>query len=147
MVLALPVRPRTEEGDGKRSGGLDLPVAVRRRLPLLRWAERNRRPLTLLTFVFVVLAFSGAWSGGALVLDGRGLSLYVRLALDHLGSKRTVPYWMPDVWGGAPVWAATPSLPVFLLVPMATALGPDVAVKVGVLGMQVIGACGAYVLA
>ena len=143
MVLALPARPRS---DGGRLPQIELPVAVRRRLPVLHWAERNRRILTFGAFVFAVLAFSGAWAGGALVLNGRGTSLYVRLALDHLGAKRTVPYWMPDLWGGSPVWARTPSLPVFLLVPMATALGPDVAVKVGVLALQVLGACGTYTL-
>ncbi len=141
MVLALPARPRADQTPDRPD------IAGRRRRPIVRWAERNRRMLTFLTFVFAVLAFSGAWAGGALVLDGRGMSLYVRLALDHLGAHRTVPYWMPDMWAGAPVWAAVPSLPVFLLVPIATALGPDVAVKVGILSLQVVGACGAYALA
>ncbi len=146
MVLALPSRPRTDAGGVERPGRLDAPGAIHRR-PLLSWVERNRRLLTFGTFVFAVLAFSGAWAGGALVLDGRGMSLYVRLALDHLGASRTVPYWLPDLWGGAPVWAVIPSLPVFLLVPLATALGPDLAVKVGILALQVLGACGAHVLA
>ena len=147
MVLEFPVRVKDDFGEAERLRQLDLPIAVRRRLPVLYWAKRHRRLLTFGFLVFAVVAFSGAWAGGALVLDGPGISLFVRLALDHLGAERTVPYWMPDLWGGAPVWAATPSLPVFLLVPMATALGPDVAVKVGVLGLQVFGGCGAYVLA
>ena len=147
MVLEFPVRVKDDLGDSERLRQLHLPIAVRRRLPVWYWAKRNRRLLTFGFLVFVVVAFSGAWAGGALVLDGPGISLFVRLALDHLGADRTVPYWIPELWGGAPVWAATPSLPVFLLVPLATALGPDVAVKVGVLGLQVFGACGAYVLA
>ena len=147
MALDFPTRVRTELGEAERLRQLSLPIQVRRRLPVLYWAQRNRRLLTVSLFVFAVLAFSGSWTGGALVLDGPGVSLYVRMALDHLGAERTVPYWLPDLWAGAPVWAVTPSLPVFLLVPMATALGPDVAVKLGVLAFQVIGACGAFVVA
>lgn len=147
MALDFPIRVRTELGEAERLRQLSLPIEVRRRLPILYWAQRNRRILTVGLFLFTVLGFSGAWTGGALVLDGPGISLYVRLALDHLGADRSVPYWLPDLWAGAPVWAATPSLATFLLVPMATALGPDVAVKLGVLGFQVVGACGAFVLA
>ncbi|MGH9266510.1 MAG: hypothetical protein ACRD1D_17640, partial [Acidimicrobiales bacterium] len=94
-----------------------------------------------------VLGFSRAWSGGALVLDGPGISLYVRIMLDHLGADRMVPYWVPELWAGGPIWAVTPTLPLFLLVPFATALGPDVAVKAGVLAFQILGGCGAFVLA
>ncbi len=151
MVLEFPVRakddPRAGHGDAERLRLPELPVAVRRRMPLVWWARRNRRLLTVVTFVFAVVAFSRGWTGGALVLDGPGISLYVRMALDHLGASRTVPYWLPDLWAGAPIWAVTPTLPLFLLVPLATALGPDIAVKVGVLGMQVFGACGTYLLA
>ncbi|MGI8982980.1 MAG: YfhO family protein, partial [Acidimicrobiales bacterium] len=148
MVLEFPVRARVgSPGEGVRPTGHDLPPAVRRRLPVLWWARRNQRLLVFGLFVFAVVAFSGGWTGGALVLDGPGISLYVRMALDHLGAERTVPYWLPDLWGGAPIWAVTPTLPIFLLLPLATAVGPDVAVKVGVLGLQVFGACGAYVLA
>jgi hypothetical protein len=114
---------------------------------VLWWVQRNRRAVVVALFVFAVLAFSGAWTRGALVLDGPGISLYVRLVLDHLGAGRTVPYWMPELWTGAPLWAVTPTLPIFLLVPLGTALGPDVAVKAGVLAMQVAGGCGTYVLA
>jgi hypothetical protein len=148
MVLEFPARVVKDGfGEAERLRQLNLPIAVRRRLRVLYWAKRHRRLLTFGFLVFAVVAFSGAWAGGALVLDGPGISLFVRLALDHLGADRSVPYWMPDLWGGAPVWAATPSLPVFMLVPLATALGPDVAVKVGVLGLQVFSGCGAYVLA
>ncbi len=147
MVLEFPARPSTHLGEAERLRQLRLPIAVRRRLPVLYWAQRNRRVLTLGVFVFAVLGFSGAWTGGALVLDGPGHSLYLRLALDHIGTDRTVPYWLPDLWAGAPVWVVMPTLPVFLLLPLATALGPDVAVKLGVLGFQVFGACGTFLLA
>ena len=148
MVLEFPVRAKDDAiGEADRLRRLELPVGVRRRLPLVWWARRNRRMLTVATFVFAVVAFSRGWTGGALVLDGPGISLYVRMALDHLGASRSVPYWLPDLWAGAPIWAVTPTLPLFLLVPLATALGPDVAVKVGVLGLQVLGACGTYLLA
>lgn len=153
MVLDYPVRakddalvgPASREAERRRQ--LELPVAVRRRLPVVWWAKRNRRMLTLATFIFAVVAFSRGWTGGALVLDGPGISLYVRIALDHLGASQAVPYWLPDLWAGAPIWAVTPTLPLFLLVPLGTAVGPDVAVKVAVLGVQVLGACGTYLLA
>ena len=147
MVLEFPARASKHLGEAERLRELRLPIAVRRRLPVLYWVQRRRRVLTVGILVFAVIGFSGAWTGGALVLDGPGLSLYVRLALDHLGAERTVPYWLPDLWAGAPVWVVTPTLPVFLLVPLATALGPDVAVKLGVLGVQVLGACGTFLLA
>src|SRR5687768_5875033 len=135
MVLEFPVRTKDDFGKTERVRQLELPVVVRRRLPLVWWAKRHRRALTVATVVFAVLAFSRGWTGGALVLDGPVISLYLRLALDHLGANRAVPYWLPDLWAGAPIWAVTPTLPLFLLVPLATALGPDVAVKVGVLGL------------
>jgi hypothetical protein len=152
MVLEFPVRAKDDSspagpGEAERRRQLELPLAVRRRLPILWWARRNRRLLTVATFTFAVVAFSRGWTGGALVLDGPGISLYVRMALDHLGAHRSVPYWLPDLWAGAPIWAVTPTLPLVLLVPAATALGPDVAVKLGVLGVQVFGACGTYLLA
>ena len=147
MALDFPIRVRTELGEAERLRQLNLPIAVRRRLPILWWAQRNRRMLTFALIVFTVLGYSGAWTGGDLVLDGPGISLYLRLVLDHLGADRAVPYWLPDIWAGAPIWAVTPTLPLFLLAPLGTALGPDVAVKVGVLVLQIAGSCGAYVLA
>ncbi|MDQ3898581.1 MAG: hypothetical protein M3326_15275, partial [Actinomycetota bacterium] len=146
MALDFPIRVR-DLGEVERLRELELPIVVRRRLPVLWWMRRNRRVLTVGLVLFAVLAFSRAWTGGALVLEGPGSALYVRMALDHLGADRMVPYWLPNLWGGSPIWAATPSLPTFLLVPLATALGPDVAVKAGVLGFQVLGGVGAYVLA
>ncbi len=147
MALDFPLRVKTDHGEAERVRRASRPVAARRRRRIVPWARRHRRLLAVAVIVFAVLGFSGVWSGGALVLDGPGISLYVRMALDHLGADRRVPYWLPDLWAGAPMWAVTPTLPIFLLLAPATALGPDVAVKLGVLGFQVLGACGAFVLA
>src|SRR5947209_13207179 len=147
MTLDFPIRVR-ELGEGERVRQVDLPGTFVTPAPrLVRWAHRHRRLLVLGIFVVFVLGFSGAWTGGALVLDSPGISLYLRIVLDHLGAHHSVPYWLPDLWAGAPIWAVTPTLPLFLLVPLATAVGPDVTVKLGVLGLQVFGACGAFVLA
>ena len=94
-----------------------------------------------------VAAFSGLWRAGALVIDGPGMSLYVRLSRDHLLADGQVPYWMTEIWAGVPLWAIGPSLPVFLLVPLAAAVGADVAVKIAILAFQVAGGWGAFVLA
>lgn len=94
-----------------------------------------------------VAAFSGLWRAGALVLDGPGMSLYVGLAKDHLVADGRIPYWLSEMWGGTPTWALVPSAPVFMLVPLAAAVGADVAVKVAILALQVVGGWGAFVLA
>ena len=95
----------------------------------------------------VLAAFSGLWTGGSLLIDGPGIALYVRLATDYLTAIGRVPYWVPELWSGAPVWALAPSLPAIMLVPIASVFGPAVAVKVAILAFQVIGGVGAYVLA
>lgn len=95
----------------------------------------------------VVLAVSRAWTEGALVTDGPGISLYVRLAMRHLAEGWTVPYLVPELWAGTPAWALAPSVQVFLLVPLGWVLGADPAVKAAILATQVLGGWGAYVLA
>jgi hypothetical protein len=146
MTLDFPTRVR-DVGATERVRQVDAPVVAAPAPAAVAWVRRHRRALVPVVFVVVVLGFSGAWTGGALVLDGPGISVYVRLVLDHLGADRGIPYWLPELWAGAPIWAVTPTLPLFLLVPLATVVGPDVAVKLGVLGVQVLGACGAFVLA
>lgn len=94
-----------------------------------------------------VAAFSGLWRAGALVLDGPGMSLYVGLAKDYLVADGRVPYWVSEMWGGTPTWALVPSVPVLMLVPLAAAVGADVAVKIAILALQVVGGWGAFVLA
>jgi len=94
-----------------------------------------------------VLGFTGGWVGGDLVIDGPGIVVYIRLALRYLVADGRVPYWLPDMWAGSPVWAIGPSFPAFILLPVAAVAGPETAVKFGILGLQVAGAWGAYVLA
>jgi hypothetical protein len=147
MTLNFPIKVR-ELGEDERLRQVDVAGATPAPVPELAvWLHRHRRVLVPAVFVVFVLGFSGAWTGGALVLDGPGISLYVRMVLNHISTDHRIPYWMPDLWAGAPMWAVTPALPIFLLVPLASAVGPDVAVKIGVLGLQVVGACGAFVLA
>ncbi len=108
-----------------------------------------RHPVASVTALLTVTlaAFSGMWTQGALLIDGPGISLYVRLATDYVTAIGRIPYWIPEMWSGAPVWALAPSLPAILLVPVASVFGADVAVKVAVLAFQVIGGVGTYVLA
>lgn len=95
----------------------------------------------------LVGAFSLLWTRGALVVDGPGNSFFVRLARDYLLDSGRIPYWLPDIWSGGPVWAVAPSLPVALLVPISLVAGPDGAIKFAVLALQVAGGLGVYVLA
>ncbi len=108
-----------------------------------------RHPLVSVTALLtaVLAAFSGLWAKGSLLIDGPGIALYVRLATDYVTAIGRVPYWVPEMWSGAPVWALAPSLPAMMLVPIASVFGPAVAVKVAILGFQVLGGVGAYVLA
>lgn len=94
-----------------------------------------------------VLAFAGAWTRGDAVIDGPGVAMYVRLALDHLTASGRVSYWLPEIWAGTPAWAVAPSLQVFAIVPFAAVFGPTAGTKVVTLGLQVLGAWGTFVLA
>jgi hypothetical protein len=49
----------------------------------------------------IVVAFTGMWPGDV-VLDGPGLSLYVRLALDHWRRGDGIPALLPELWAGTP---------------------------------------------
>lgn len=93
-----------------------------------------------------VVAFSGGWVRGGLVIDGPGIAIYLRLALRYLAANGRVPYWIPDMWAGSPVWAIGPSFPAFLLLPFAAVLGPEGAVRAGILLLQIAGSWGAFVL-
>lgn len=95
----------------------------------------------------LVLAFSRMWRDGRTTLDGNGVNLYVDIALHYWRSSGHVPYWVPDLWSGAPVWALAPIFPVLLLLPLAAWLGPEHAVRVATLGFQIAGGWGAMVLA
>ena len=110
----------------------------------------GRRGATTGAFAFLafgVLAFTGGWSRGDLILDGRGVSLWVRLLLEHWRAGDGIPSWMPDMWAGTPASDLFNLFHVLILVPIAAVVGPDGAVKIGVLAAQVFAGWGAYVLA
>lgn len=100
-----------------------------------------------MAFIAVAVAgFTRMWAQGSLVLDGPGVSMFVRLALDHwqgLGA----PYWLSDMWAGSPAWSLAPSFPVLILVPLAAVVGPDAAVRLACVAAQIVGGWGAFVLA
>ncbi len=128
------------------------PAAESTTLPTSVRAARLRRLLggtggAFAALAASVLTFTGGWAKGDLVIDGPGIVVYVRLALRYLLANGRVPYWLPDMWAGSPVWAIGPSFPAFILLPMAALAGPESAVKAGVLGLQIAGAWGAFVLA
>jgi hypothetical protein len=112
--------------------------------PLRRLAERPAAAFTVVAFA--VLGFSQGWPGG-IVLDGPGVTLYLQMAVDHLQHSGGVPYWMPEMWAGSPVWALAPSFPTMSLVPLAILVGADGAVKIATLAAQIVGGWGTFVLA
>lgn len=95
----------------------------------------------------LVLAFSRGWEGGRTTLDGNGVVLYVDIALHYWRTSGHVPFWVPDLWSGAPVWTLAPIFPVVVLMPLAAWLGPEHAVRVATLSFQIAGGWGAMVLA
>jgi hypothetical protein len=101
--------------------------------------------VSLAFLALAVGAFTRMWANGDLLLDGNGVSLFVRLALDHWEGLG-VPYWLPDMWAGSPAWSLAPSFPILMLVPLAAVVGPDSAVKLVSVGAQVLGAWGAFIL-
>ncbi|MFA5786397.1 MAG: YfhO family protein [Actinomycetota bacterium] len=96
---------------------------------------------------FAVIAFSGGWTGGKLVIDGPGSTMWVSIALKHWQATGHVPYWIGEMWAGTPAWALAPSLPVLWLLPLAAMVGPNDAVKIASLAAQVVAAWGVFVLA
>ena len=141
---------RHEPGDDpprSRTGRqLDRPGAWWGDRPLSQLSSRAEVSLCFGVIAFVVLAFSRLWRSGQLTLDGPGVSMYLRLAVDSLRTG-SIPYWTPDMWAGAPVWGLLPSFPQVSLVPLAMLLGPEGAIKLATLGFQVAGAWGTFVLA
>ena len=116
--------------------------------PLLQRLVARHPVATVTTVLSVVMAaFSQLWTRGALVIDGPGNALYLRLATGYADAIGRVPYWFPEMWAGAPPWALAPSFPAIILVPVALVTGADVAIKVGILVLQVAGGVGTYMLA
>jgi len=129
------------------------PVPAAARLGMM--AARARRtsldrlfwPGAALFLTLAIMGFSGGWTGGHVVLDGTGSTLWVRLLVHHWQTDGRFPYWVDDLWAGSPVPALVPIFPILFLVPVAMALGPEEAVKLGSLAAQLVGALGAVALA
>src|SRR5436305_12520728 len=79
------------------SGGPPAPESRARRLARSRLAA-------FVALAAAVLGYAGAWTRGALLIDGPGIAVYVRLVLDHLSAHGRVSYWLPEMWVGTPVW-------------------------------------------
>ncbi|MGH9278312.1 MAG: YfhO family protein [Acidimicrobiales bacterium] len=112
-------------------------------------ARRRTQPTKLVAFAVVaaaVLVFSWGWPG-RLVLDGPGVALWLRLAVEHLQHGGGVPYWMPEMWAGSPAWALAPSFPTLILVPFGLLVGAEQTIKLATIAAQIVGGWGAFVLA
>ena len=94
-----------------------------------------------------VLAFSSAWVHGRMTLDGVGAVMLVREALGHWFVNGHVPYWLSEMWTGTPLFSLAPSLPTLELVPLASVVGPEAAVRIAIVLAQIVGGWGAFVLA
>lgn len=115
------------------------------RRPAARQSAARLAPYVVLALA--VVAWTGGWASGGLSLDGPGASMWFRLLLRHWDAGEGIPSWIPDMWAGAPMWELTSSFPIAVLLPLARLVGPDTAVKLAIVGAQVVGAWGAFVLA
>lgn len=95
----------------------------------------------------VVLAFTRGWRDGRTTLDGNGVVLYVDIGLHYWRSTGHLPYWVPDLWTGGPIWALAPILPVLTLLPLARLVGAETSVRLLTVLFQIIGGWGVMVLA
>ena len=94
-----------------------------------------------------VVVYTGGWRSGGLLIDGPGASMWLRILLQHWRAGNGIPEWIPEMWAGTPIWDLVGFFHLGVLLPLAALFGPDEAVKLGILGAQVAGAWGAYVLA
>ena len=115
-----------------------------RRQPFLR--RRGPALAVYAGLAIAVVVYAGGWSG-ALTLDGPGVSMWLRVLLRHWHAGVGIPAWIPDMWSGAPMWELVSAFHLAVLLPLADLFGPDTAVKIAILGAQVVGAWGAFVLA
>lgn len=95
----------------------------------------------------VIVASTGGWRSGSLIIDGPGVSMWLRLLQGYSNVGEGIPSWIPDMWGGMPMWELVSAFHLAIFLPLARLLGPDAAVKTAMVGAQVAGAWGAYVLA
>jgi hypothetical protein len=100
-----------------------------------------------LALAAAVVAWTGGWASGGLTLDGPGVSMWLGVLLRHWDAGHGIPDWIPDMWAGAPMWDLVSSFHLVVLLPLARLVGPDAAVKLAVVGAQVMAAWGAFVLA
>jgi hypothetical protein len=73
--------------------------------------------------------------------------MWLRLLLRYWNAGDGIPAWIPDMWAGAPMWELVSSFHLVVLLPLARLVGPDAAVKLAVVGAQVLAGWGAFVLA
>jgi len=111
------------------------------------FAFRRVPQVAFVGVLVLVLAFSKGWRDGRMALDGVGAAMLVREALEHWFASGHVPYWLAGMWTGTPLYGLAPSLPTLDLVPLASVVGPEPAVRIAILSAQVAGGWGAYVLA
>lgn len=123
------------------------PDASQQATPPSPWRSRLTIAAALAALSVVVIAYTGGWSEGNVLLDGQGLSMWLRLALRHWQVGHGLPVWIPEMWAGTPMWDLVSSFHLLWLLPLARFFGPDQAVKLGVLGAEVASAWGAFVLA
>lgn len=110
----------------------------------------RRGTTTLAVFVglaVAVVASTGGWRSGSLIIDGPGVSMWLRLMMRYWDAGQGIPSWIPDMWGGVPMWEIVSAFHLAIFLPLAKLLGPDAAVKTAMVGAQVAGAWGAFVLA
>jgi hypothetical protein len=72
--------------------------------------------------------------------------MWLRLLLRYWHAGEGIPSWIPDMWAGSPMWEMVSAFHLAVLLPLAELIGPDAAVKTAVVGAQVAGAWGAFVL-
>jgi hypothetical protein len=95
----------------------------------------------------VVLLFTRGWHDGRTTLDGNGVVLYADIGVRYWRSLGHIPYFVPGMWDGTPIWALAPIFPVLYLLPLARLIGPEAAVRYSTVALQIIGGWGAMVLA
>jgi len=105
------------------------------------------RPAVYITLALAVVAWTGGWASGGLTLDGPGVAMWLRLLLRYWNAGDGIPAWIPDMWAGAPMWELVSAFHLVVLLPLARLVGPEGAVKLAVVGAQVVAAWGAFVLA
>ncbi|MEN3315546.1 MAG: hypothetical protein V7605_1780, partial [Acidimicrobiaceae bacterium] len=104
----------------------------------------------MVVFAFLAVAvvlYTGGWRHGDLLVDGPGESMFLRVLLAHWRAGNGIPAWIPDMWTGTPAWDLVGVLHLAVMLPFAGLFGAQAAVKIGIIGAEVVGAWGSFVLA